>query len=280
MDTVVSKQLKIKACKVRMGIIEGVYHAKSGHPGGSLSIADILTYLYFHRLNIDPKNPQWEDRDRLVMSKGHAAPAYYSVLAERGYFPVEELKTLRKPGSRLQGHPSMRLLPGVDASTGSLGQGISIAVGMALGAKIAKKNFSVYAILGDGEIQEGQVWEAAMYACAKGLDNLVAVVDNNNLQIDGTVAEVNSPYPIAEKFKAFGWNVIEIYADSFDEIDAAFNAAIEFKGKPTVIVAKSVKGKGVSFMENECGWHGKAPNEEQYNQAMAELNAALENLEA
>ncbi|MEE0638757.1 MAG: transketolase, partial [Acutalibacteraceae bacterium] len=199
-----------------MGAIEGVYNAKSGHPGGSLSIADILTYLYFHRLNIDPKNPQWEDRDRLVMSKGHAAPAYYSVLAHRGYFPVEELKTLRKSDSRLQGHPNMRTVPGVDASTGSLGQGISVAVGMALGAKLSGKSFRVYTILGDGEIQEGQVWEAAMYACAKGLDNLVAVVDNNNLQIDGTIAEVNSPYPIAEKFKAFGWNVLEIYADSFD----------------------------------------------------------------
>lgn len=279
-DTIVSKQLKIKACKVRMGEIEGVYNAKSGHPGGSLSIADILTYLYFHRLNIDPKNPQWEDRDRLVMSKGHAAPAYYSVLAHRGYFPVEELKTLRKSDSRLQGHPNMRTVPGVDASTGSLGQGISVAVGMALGAKLSGKNFRVYAILGDGEIQEGQVWEAAMYACAKGLDNLVAVVDNNNLQIDGTIAEVNSPYPIAEKFKAFGWNVLEIYADSFDEMDAAFNAAIEFKGKPTAIIAKSVKGKGVSFMENQCSWHGKAPNEEQYKEAMEELNATLTSLEA
>ncbi|MCI7488470.1 MAG: transketolase, partial [Oscillospiraceae bacterium] len=244
------------------------------------SIADILTYLYFHRLNIDPKNPQWEDRDRLVMSKGHAAPAYYSVLAHRGYFPVEDLKTLRKSDSRLQGHPNMRTVPGVDASTGSLGQGISVAVGMALGAKLSGKNFRVYAILGDGEIQEGQVWEAAMYACAKGLDNLVAVVDNNNLQIDGTIAEVNSPYPIAEKFKAFGWNVLEIYADSFDEMDAAFNAAIEFKGKPTAIIAKSVKGKGVSFMENQCSWHGKAPNEEQYKEAMEELNATLTSLEA
>ena len=279
-DTIVSKQLKIKACKVRMGAIEGVYNAKSGHPGGSLSIADILTYLYFHRLNIDPKNPQWEDRDRLVMSKGHAAPAYYSVLAHRGYFPVEELKTLRKSDSRLQGHPNMRTVPGVDASTGSLGQGISVAVGMALGAKLSGKSFRVYTILGDGEIQEGQVWEAAMYACAKGLDNLVAVVDNNNLQIDGTIAEVNSPYPIAEKFKAFGWNVLEIYADSFDEMDDDFNAAIEFKGKPTAIIAKSVKGKGVSFMENQCSWHGKAPNEEQYKEAMEELNATLTSLEA
>ena len=279
MDTIVSKQLKIKACKVRMGAIEGVYNAKSGHPGGSLSIADILTYLYFHRLNIDPKNPQWEDRDRLVMSKGHAAPAYYSVLAHRGYFPVEDLKTLRKSDSRLQGHPNMRTVPGVDASTGSLGQGISVAVGMALGAKLSGKNFRVYAILGDGEIQEGQVWEAAMYACAKGLDNLVAVVDNNNLQIDGTIAEVNSPYPIAEKFKAFGWHVISIDAHDFDAIEKAFAEAEKISGQPTVIIQRSIKGKGVSFMEDQVSWHGTAPNEEQYNQAMTELKAHLAELE-
>ena len=265
------KQLKALCLKMRRDILEMIGAASSGHPGGSLSIADILTYLYFHRLNIDPKNPQWEDRDRLVMSKGHAAPAYYSVLAHRGYFHVEELKTLRKSDSRLQGHPNMRTVPGVDASTGSPGQGISVAVGMALGAKLSGKSFRVYTILGDGEIQEGQVWEAAMYACAKGLDNLVAVVDNNNLQIDGTIAEVNSPYPIAEKFKAFGWNVLEIYADSFDEMDAAFNAAIEFKGKPTAIIAKSVKGKGVSFMENRVEFHGKALNKEQAAAAMAEM---------
>ena len=263
-----------------MGVIEGVYNAKSGHPGGSLSIADILTYLYFDHMNIDPKNPKWEDRDRFVLSKGHTAPALYAVLAHRGFFPVEELKTLRKPHSMLQGHPSMKLTPGVDMSTGSLGQGISTAVGMALGAKISGKSFRVFTALGDGEIQEGQVWEAAMYAAAKGLDNLTAVIDNNNLQIDGSVAEVNSPYPIAEKFRAFGWNVIEICAHSFDEIDAAFNAAAEFKGKPTAIIAKSVKGKGVSFMEDQCSWHGTAPNEEQYNQAMAELQAALAELEA
>lgn len=280
MDAATKKQLQIKACKVRMGVIEGVYNAKSGHPGGSLSIADILTYLYFDHMNIDPKNPKWEDRDRFVLSKGHTAPALYAVLAHRGFFPVEELKTLRKPHSMLQGHPSMKLTPGVDMSTGSLGQGISTAVGMALGAKISGKSFRVFTALGDGEIQEGQVWEAAMYAAAKGLDNLTAVIDNNNLQIDGSVAEVNSPYPIAEKFRAFGWNVIEICAHSFDEIDAAFNAAAEFKGKPTAIIAKSVKGKGVSFMEDQCSWHGTAPNEEQYNQAMAELQAALAELEA
>ena len=280
MDAAVKKQLQIKACKVRMGVIEGVYNAKSGHPGGSLSITDILTYLYFNHMNVDPKNPKWEDRDRFVLSKGHTAPALYAVLAHKGFFPVEELKTLRKPGSMLQGHPSMKLTPGVDMSTGSLGQGISTAVGMALGAKLAGKSYSVFTALGDGEIQEGQVWEAAMFAAAKGLDNLVAVVDNNNLQIDGSVAEVNSPYPIAEKFQAFGWNVIEIYAHAFDEIDAAFSAAAQFKGKPTAIIAKSVKGKGVSFMENQCSWHGTAPNEEQYNEAMAELQAALAELEA
>ncbi|MBP3327332.1 MAG: transketolase [Clostridia bacterium] len=280
MDANIKKQLQIKACKVRMGIIEGVYNAKSGHPGGSLSVADILTYLYFEHMNIDPKNPKWEDRDRFVLSKGHTAPALYAVLAHRGFFPVEELKTLRKPGSMLQGHPSMKLTPGIDMSTGSLGQGISTAVGMALGAKLGEKPNRVFTVLGDGEIQEGQVWEAAMFASAKGLDNLVAVVDNNNLQIDGSVSEVNSPYPIPEKFRAFGWNVIEIHAHSFDEIDAAFNAAAEFKGKPTAIIAKSVKGKGVSFMEDQCSWHGAAPNEEQYNQAMAELQAALAELEA
>lgn len=280
MDAAVKKQLQIKACKVRMGVIEGVYNAKSGHPGGSLSITDILTYLYFNHMNVDPKNPKWEDRDRFVLSKGHTAPALYAVLAHKGFFPVEELKTLRKPGSMLQGHPSMKLTPGVDMSTGSLGQGISTAVGMALGAKLAGKSYRVFTALGDGEIQEGQVWEAAMFAAAKGLDNLVAVVDNNNLQIDGSVAEVNSPYPIAEKFQAFGWNVIEIYAHAFDEIDAAFSAAAQFKGKPTAIIAKSIKGKGVSFMENQCSWHGTAPNEEQYNEAMAELQAALAELEA
>lgn len=280
MDAVIRKQLKIRACKARMGIIEGVFNAKSGHPGGSLSCVDILTYLYFDHMNIDPQDPKNEDRDRFVLSKGHAAPALYSVLALRGFFPVEELKTLRKSDSMLQGHPSVKYTPGVDMCTGSLGQGISAACGMALGAKLAGKSFRVFTVLGDGEIQEGQVWEAAMYASAKGLDNLVAVVDNNGLQIDGKIAEVNSPYPIAEKFKSFGWNVLEISAHSFDEIDAAFNAAAEFKGKPSVIVASSVKGKGVSYMEDQVGWHGTAPNAEQYEQAMSELNAALAELEA
>ena len=280
MDAVIRKQLKIRACKARMGIIEGVFNAKSGHPVGSISCVDILTYLYFDHMNIDPQDPKNEDRDRFVLSKGHAAPALYSVLALRGFFPVEELKTLRKSDSMLQGHPSVKYTPGVDMCTGSLGQGISAACGMALGAKLAGKDFRVFTVLGDGEIQEGQVWEAAMYASAKGLDNLVAVVDNNGLQIDGKIAEVNSPYPIAEKFKSFGWNVLEISAHSFDEIDAAFNAAAEFKGKPSVIVASSVKGKGVSFMEDQVGWHGTAPNAEQYEQAMSELNAALAELEA
>ncbi len=280
MDAVIRKQLKIAACKARIGIIEGVYNAKSGHPGGSLSCVDIITYLYFNHMNVDPIDPKNEDRDRFVLSKGHAAPALYAVLALKGYFPHEWIKTLRKSDSNLQGHPSIKYTPGVDMCTGSLGQGISAACGMALGAKLAGKNFRIYTILGDGEIQEGQVWEAAMYASAKDLDNLVAVVDNNNLQIDGTVAEVNSPYPIVEKFKAFGWNVIEIDAHSFDEIDAAFNSAREFKGKPTCIVAKSIKGKGVSYMENMVNWHGVAPNQEQYEQAMSELSAALAELEA
>lgn len=280
MDAVIRKQLKIKACKARMGIIEGVFNAKSGHPGGSLSCVDIVTYLYFNHMNIDPQNPQMEDRDRFVLSKGHAAPALYSVLAQRGFFPVEQLKTLRKSDSMLQGHPSMKYTAGVDMCTGSLGQGISTACGMALAAKLDGKSCRVYTILGDGEIQEGQVWEAAMFASAKGLDNLVAVVDNNGLQIDGKISEVNSPYPIAEKFKSFGWNVIEISAHSFDEIDAAFNAAAEFKGKPSVIVANSVKGKGVSFMEDQVSWHGTAPNAEQYEQAMSELTQALAELEA
>ena len=280
MDAVIRKQLKVNACKARIGIIEGVFNAKSGHPGGSLSCVDILTYLYFNHMNVDPQNPKAENRDRFVLSKGHAAPALYSVLALRGFFPVENLKTLRKSDSMLQGHPSIQYTPGVDMSTGSLGQGISAACGMALGAKLSGKTNRVYTVLGDGEIQEGQVWEAAMFASAKGLDNLVAVVDNNGLQIDGSIAEVNSPYPIAEKFKAFGWNVIEISAHSFDEIDAAFNAAAEFKGKPSAIIATSVKGKGVSFMEDQCSWHGTAPNAEQYEQAMSELTQALKELEA
>ena len=280
MDAVTKKQLQIKACTVRMGVIEGVLNAKSGHPGGSLSVADILTYLYFDHMNVDPKNPKDENRDRFVLSKGHTAPALYAVLANKGFFPVSEIKNLRKPGAMLQGHPSMNRTPGVDMSTGSLGQGISTAVGMALAGKIDKKDYRVYTVLGDGEIEEGQVWEAAMFAAAKGLDNLCAVVDNNNLQIDGSIAEVNSPYPIPEKFRAFGWNVIEIYGHSFDEIDAAFKAAAEFKGKPTAIIAKTVKGKGVSFMEDQCSWHGTAPNAEQYEQAMNELKAQLAELEA
>lgn len=280
MDAVTKKQLQIKACTVRMGVIEGVFNAKSGHPGGSLSVADILTYLYFDHMNVDPKNPKDENRDRFVLSKGHTAPALYAVLSNKGFFPVSEIKNLRKPGAMLQGHPSMNRTPGVDMSTGSLGQGISTAVGMALAGKIDKKDYRVYTVLGDGEIEEGQVWEAAMFAAAKGLDNLCAVVDNNNLQIDGSIAEVNSPYPIPEKFRAFGWNVIEIYGHSFDEIDAAFKAAAEFKGKPTAIIAKTVKGKGVSFMEDQCSWHGTAPNAEQYEQAMNELKAQLAELEA
>ena len=280
MDTVTRKQLKITACKARMGIIEGVANAKSGHPGGSLSCVDIITYLYFNHMNVDPANPKDENRDRFVLSKGHAAPALYAVLALKGFFPQEWIRTLRKSDSKLQGHPSIQYTPGVDMSTGSLGQGISAACGMALGAKLAGKSFRVYTVLGDGELEEGQVWEAAMYASSKGLDNLVAVVYNNDLQIDGTCAEVNSPYPINEKFKAFGWNVIEIDAHSFDEIDAAFNAAKQFKGKPTLILAKSIKGKGVSYMENQVGWHGTAPNAEQYEQAMAELSASLKELEA
>lgn len=279
MDVNSKKELARIACNVRMGIIEGTFNAKSGHPGGSLSIAEIITYLYFKEMNIDPDKPKTENRDRFVLSKGHAAPALYSVMAQRGYFPVEELKTLRKVDTRLQGHPSMHYLPGIDISTGSLGQGISAACGMALGAKLKGDAFRVYTILGDGEIEEGQVWEAAMYAAAKKLDNLVAFVDNNNLQIDGSVDEVNSPHPIPEKFAAFGWNVIEIDAHNFDEIEAALNSAKTCKGKPTAIIAKSIKGKGVSYMENQVNWHGAAPNAEQYEIAMAELKAQLKDLE-
>ena len=279
MDVISKNELAKVACNVRMGIIEGTFNAKSGHPGGSLSIAEIITYLYFKEMNIDPQKPDMPERDRFVLSKGHAAPALYSVMAQKGYFPVEELKTLRKVDSRLQGHPSMKCLPGIDISSGSLGQGISAACGMALGAKLKGADFRVYSILGDGEIEEGQVWEAAMYASAKKLDNLVAFVDNNNLQIDGTVEEVNSPYPIPEKFAAFGWNVIEIDGHSFEEIENALKAARDCKGKPTAIVAKTVKGKGVSFMENQVNWHGSAPNAEQYETAFAELKAVLAGLE-
>ena len=279
MDVISKNELAKVACNVRMGIIEGTFNAKSGHPGGSLSIAEIITYLYFKEMNIDPQKPDMPERDRFVLSKGHAAPALYSVMAQKGYFPVEELKTLRKVDSRLQGHPSMKCLPGIDISSGSLGQGISAACGMALGAKLKGADFRVYSILGDGEIEEGQVWEAAMYASAKKLDNLVAFVDNNNLQIDGTVEEVNSPYPIPEKFAAFGWNVIEIDGHSFEDIENALNAARDCKGKPTAIIAKTVKGKGVSFMENQVNWHGSAPNAEQYETAMNELKAVLSGLE-
>ncbi len=275
MDSSKKLELQKAAAKVRMNVIEGTFNAKSGHPGGSLSISDIMTYLYMYKMNVNPENPKDENRDRFVLSKGHTAPALYGALALRGFFPEEEIKTLRKADSRLQGHPSMHMTPGVDMSTGSLGQGVSVAVGMALGAKIGGKSYRVYTALGDGEIEEGQVWEAAMFAAAKKLDNLVVVVDNNNLQIDGSIDEVNSPYPIDEKFEAFGFNVININGHDFDEIDAAFTAAENCKGKPTAIIAKTVKGKGVSFMENQCGWHGKAPNAEQYEQAMNELKEAL-----
>ena len=279
MDAMTKKQLQIIATKIRMAVIEGTYNAKSGHPGGSLSIADDLAYLYFNEMNIDPANPQWEGRDRLVLSKGHAAPALYGALALRGFFPMEWIPTLRKPDSLLQGHPDMKHIPGVDMSSGSLGQGISCAVGMALAGKLDNADYRVYTILGDGEISEGQVWEAAMFAAAKKLDNLLVIVDNNNLQIDGTVEEVNSPYPIPEKFAAFGFHVIEIDAHDFDQIAAACAEAKTVKGKPTCIVQKSIKGKGVSFMENQCGWHGVAPNAEQYEAAMAELTAHLQELE-
>ena len=278
MDASIKKQLQATACKVRMGVIEGTYNAKSGHPGGSLSIADLVTYLYFAKLNVDPKNPEMEDRDRLVLSKGHCAPALYSVLAERGFFDKDELKSLRHLGSMLQGHPCIHI-PGVDMSSGSLGQGISVACGMALSGKISSKDYKVYAILGDGEIEEGQVWEAAMFASHYKLDNLVAIVDNNGLQIDGKITEVCSPEPIDKKFEAFGWHVIVIDAHDFDEIERAFDEAEKISGKPVAIIQKSVKGKGVSFMENQGSWHGSAPNKEQYEQAMSELEAQLKSLE-
>lgn len=279
MDASIKKQLEITACKVRMGVIEGVYNAKSGHPGGSLSISDVLTYLYFAKLNVDPKNPKMPERDRVVLSKGHCAPALYSVLAQRGFFPEDELKKLRHIGAMLQGHPDMKGTPGVDMSTGSLGQGISAACGMALGGKLSCASYKVYAILGDGEIEEGQVWEAAMFAAHNQLDNLVAIVDNNGLQIDGNIADVCSPYPIDEKFKAFGWHVITMDAHDFDSIDKAFKEAENVVNQPCVIIQKSVKGKGVSFMENQVSWHGSAPNAEQYAQAMDELKKQLEELE-
>ena len=268
-----SKKLTLKrtANNVRLGIIEAVYNAACGHPGGSLSIADVLTYLYFEEMNIDPANPTWEERDRFVLSKGHTAPALYSVLAERGFFPKEELKTLRKTASRLQGHPDMKGVPGVDMSTGSLGLGFSTACGMALSAKVSGDSYRVYAAVGDGESEEGQVWEAAMFAAHYKLDNLTLVVDLNGLQIDGPITEVMNPMPHDEKFRAFGWHVITIDAHDFDEIEAAFNEAKTVKGKPTVIIAKSVKGKGVSYMENACEWHGQAPKEDLYRVAVADL---------
>ena len=275
MDTLALKKM---ANEVRKGIVTAVHSAKSGHPGGSLSAADILTYLYFEEMNIDPKDPKKADRDRFVLSKGHIAPALYSTLAHRGYFPVEDLTTLRHVGSYLQGHPDMKHIPGVDMSAGSLGQGLSCAVGMAQAGKMDDKDYQVYAMCGDGEIQEGQIWEAAMWAGAHHLDNLTVIVDNNNLQIDGTVEEVCSPYPIDKKFEAFNFHVININGNDMEEIRNAFAEAKKVKGMPVAIIAKTTKGKGVSFMENQVGWHGKAPNDEQYEQAMEELKKAGEAL--
>ena len=271
-------ELMKTANEVRKGIVTAVHSAKSGHPGGSLSAADIYTYLYFEEMNIDPKDPKKADRDRFVLSKGHTAPGYYSTLAHRGFFPVEDLTTLRKVGSFLQGHPDMKHIPGVDMSSGSLGQGISAAVGMAISAKLSNDDYRVYTLLGDGEIQEGQVWEASMLAGHRKLDNLVVIVDNNNLQIDGKITDVNSPYPIDKKFEAFNFHVINIDGNDFDQIEAAFKEARKTKGMPTAIIAKTIKGKGVSFMEDQAGWHGKAPNDEQYAQAMEELEKAGEAL--
>ena len=271
-------ELMKTANEVRKGIVTAVHSAKSGHPGGSLSAADIYTYLYFEEMNIDPKDPKKADRDRFVLSKGHTAPGYYSALAHRGFFPVEDLTTLRKVGSYLQGHPDMKHIPGVDMSSGSLGQGISAAVGMAISAKLSDDDYRVYTLLGDGEIQEGQVWEASMLAGHRKLDNLVVIVDNNNLQIDGKITDVNSPYPIDKKFEAFNFHVINIDGNDFDQIEAAFKEARKTKGMPTAIIAKTIKGKGVSFMEDQAGWHGKAPNDEQYAQAMEELEKAGEAL--
>ena len=279
MDSSELRQLRILAAKSRLGAILGTYHAKSGHPGGSLSAADIFTYLYFKEMNIDPANPKWEDRDRFVLSKGHTAPGLYATLALRGFFPVEDMDSLRQIGSHLQGHPNMNETPGVDMSTGSLGQGISAAAGMALGAKYQKKDCRVYTLLGDGEIQEGQVWEACMFASHYNLDNLCVIVDNNGLQIDGKVADVMSPYPIPEKLAAFGFEVMEINGHDFDQIEAAFEKAKATKGKPFGIVMKTIKGKDVSFMENNAGWHGKAPNDDEYAQAMSELQAKLAEVE-
>ena len=271
-------ELMKMANEVRKGVITGTYHAKAGHPGGSLSAADIFTYLFFEEMNIDPKDPKKADRDRFVLSKGHTAPGYYAALANRGFFPVEDLKTLRKTGSYLQGHPDMKHIPGVDMSSGSLGQGISAAVGMAISAKLSNDDYRVYTVLGDGEIQEGQVWEAAMLAGHRKLDNFVVIVDNNGLQIDGSVEEVCSPYPIDKKFEAFNFHVINVDGHDFDALDAAFKEAKATKGQPTAIIAKTIKGKNVSFMENQVSWHGVAPNEEQYAQAMQELEEVGEAL--
>ena len=273
------KQLSIMACKIRMGIVESTHSAKCGHPGGSLSATEMFTYLYFKELNIDPANPKWEDRDRFVLSKGHTAPGLYSTLANRGFFPVEDLKTLRHTGSYLQGHPNMNYVPGVDMSTGSLGQGISCAAGMALGLKHQGKNARVYTLLGDGEIQEGQVWEACMLAAHYKLDNMVVIVDNNGLQIDGAIDKVMSPYPIVDKLAAFGFHVEAIDGHDFDQIEAAMEKAKTVKGQPTAIVMKTTKGKNVSYMENSAAWHGKAPNDAEYEQAMNELKAILAELE-
>ena len=271
-------ELEKMANEIRKDIVTAVHSAKSGHPGGSLSSADIFTYLYFEEMNVDPTNPKWEDRDRFVLSKGHVAPGLYSTLAEKGYFPKEDLKTLRHTGSYLQGHPDMKHIPGIDMSSGSLGQGVSVAVGMAAAGKYDKKDYRVYTLTGDGEIQEGQIWEAAMWAGHRKLDNPVVIVDNNNLQIDGSVEDVCSPYPIDKKFEAFNFHVINIDGNDFDQIRAAFKEARETKGMPTAIIAKTVKGKGVSFMENAAGWHGKAPNDEEYEIAMADLEKAGEAL--
>ena len=273
------KQLQITACKVRIGIIDSTHSAKAGHPGGSLSAAEMFTYLYFRELNIDPKNPKWENRDRFVLSKGHTAPGLYAALAYRGFFPVEDLLTLRHIDSYLQGHPSMNSVPGVDMSTGSLGQGISCAAGMALGLKRQGNPARVYTLLGDGEIQEGQVWEACMFASHYKLDNLCVIIDNNGLQIDGDVADVMSPYPIVDKLEAFGFKALTIDGHDFDQIEAALNTARATKGQPTAIVMKTIKGKGVSFMENNAGWHGKAPNDAEHEQAIGELKAILAELE-
>ena len=279
MTPVEKKELSIAACKVRMGIIESTHSAKCGHPGGSLSATEMFTYLYFKELNVDPANPKWEDRDRFVLSKGHTAPGLYSTLALRGFFPVEDLKTLRKTESYLQGHPNMNYVPGVDMSTGSLGQGISCAAGMALGLKHQGKSARVYTLLGDGEIQEGQVWEACMFAAHYKLDNFVVIVDNNGLQIDGAVDKVMSPYPIVDKLAAFGFHVEAIDGHDFEQIEAALNTAKTVKGQPTAIVMKTTKGKDISYMENNAGWYGKAPNDAEYEQAMNELNAILAELE-